>query len=615
MFTFFRGLTGFLLSVGLSAGPAMGALQFTPVALTGQPAPGAPAGVTYSGFEAEIWFNPSGLAVFSAGLQGQGVDPRNSFGIWGGPATNVQKIARAGDPYPSVPALTLSTVFFPSPMSRSGEVGFLAGLRGPDINPENWTVFMAGKVNQLKVIARHGDQPPGLPEGSKYTDLNSSFPCLGVCDPYYNATGDRLRFAFTGLAISPLGVLQSIWAGSTENVDLIYAEGYSGESVGVARWAGIGPNDIFVNGSGEVALRAIVRTQNQGGGPTTGGIWSGLPSQFQNVVLGGQPAPGLPAGTIFRGGFERVYLNDQGTVFFLAYTGISGGQTPQSFWFGRPGELTLVANEGQHAPMLADGVIFKSLSSSFYSRPLNAAGQAVFTATLEGPGIAAPLDKSLWLTDESGIRPILTPFDVVPGTNDGSRFAGSDFYTLTNSGRLMIAAKLSGPAVTEANNSAILSGPADDLKLIAREGSAAPGAGELVFGPLGGSAINDRGILAFVADLVGMGVDLTNDTGLWGATAEGELLLLVREGDLFPVAPDDLRRVKSIRLAGYSINRQFQDDPGLYALDESGQVLFRLEFVDGSEGIFVAMIPEPGGLALLGISGLWCCKRRNRTIG
>jgi hypothetical protein len=91
--------------------------------------------------------------------------------------------------------------------------------------------------------------------------------------------------------------------------------------------------------------------------------------------------------------------------------------------------------------------------------------------------------------------------------------------------------------VSSANNEGIWSEGTGSLQLVARTGSAAPGAASGVdFHRLDNPALNAAGQTAFSADIRGSGVSPANNAGIW-SEGSGSLDLAAREGDQAPGTP------------------------------------------------------------------------------
>lgn len=87
-----------------------------------------------------------------------------------------------------------------------------------------------------------------------------------------------------------------------------------------------------------------------------------------------------------------------------------------------------------------------------------------------------------------------------------------------------------------------------------------------------------------------------------------QLVPLLREGQTFEVAPGDERI-----LGGFEV--VLRPAQGLASFNARRQVAFHAWFTDGSAGVFLAEVPEPGTLLLvaLGASGLAASHRRQRS--
>lgn len=106
------------------------------------------------------------------------------------------------------------------------------------------------------------------------------------------------------------------------------------------------------------------------------------------------------------------------------------------------------------------------------------------------------------------------------------------------------------------------------LKLLARQGSAAPGtpAGVTFSGlnRLEGPVINDAGHTAFAATISGAGVNAVNGTGIW-SSATGTVAIEMRTGDIAPGTTDQFR----------GIGDNFNPDGVGLLLSNSGKIAFQ----------------------------------------
>ncbi len=93
-------------------------------------------------------------------------------------------------------------------------------------------------------------------------------------------------------------------------------------------------------------------------------------------------------------------MNANGSCVFrglLAGPGVTNSSTT-SLWLGQPGDIQMIARGGQPAPGLSAGTNFKSLRNP----SIDDNGNVYFHATLEGPGIVSSNDEGIWRYNASG---------------------------------------------------------------------------------------------------------------------------------------------------------------------------------------------------------------------
>ncbi len=191
-------------------------------------------------------------------------------------------------------------------------------------------------------------------------------------------------------------------------------------------------------------------------------------------------------------------------------------------------------------PGTGDGAAFEK----FLFVTLNDAGDVVFEAELEGPGVTSSNDRGLWLVTRTGDLVLLgregdlAPDPIVPGARFRDFIAPA---TLNNSGTAAFEAILTGPGIDNSNNEVFYAGTASGgLAPIVREGDPAPGLPGLSIGDpqnfSGGLryiSLNDAGEVAFTARVTGPGVSFSNNEALYSGTP-GNLTVVLREGEAPP---------------------------------------------------------------------------------
>ncbi len=246
--------------------------------------------------------------------------------------------------------------------------------------------------------------------------------------------------------------------------------------------------------------------------------------------------------------------------------------------------FSTVALSGQPAPGTAAGVIY---SFPITEASLNGSGQAAFLAQIIGTGVGANNNTGIWLGAAGSVSLLAREGDAAPGTSAGINFSdfGVETPNLNAAGQSVFAATLIGGGVTVANNTGLWMGAPGSVALLARAGNAAPGTGAGInFSSFNyPAAINAAGQVAFFGSLTGGGVTNANDTGLW-LGVPGSVALLARTGSQAP------GMAAGVNYSGL----------GPAAINATGLSVFGANTSDGSNGLWTG---APGSVALLARSG------------
>ena len=268
------------------------------------------------------------------------------------------------------------------------------------------------------------------------------------------------------------------------------------------------------------------------------GIWSeGTTGILALVALEGTAADGIPGNVLFSA-IARPLFNNEGRVCFsAALTGPGVDLSNNSaIWTGFPASLSLIARDGNQANALPAGVLL-----NFGAGPLNPVlgdnGRISFAAQLTG-NVMTPDNNGAVLSGTAAVMvKVARKGDPAPGTPAGVNLGFLFAPVINEAGQTAFLALLVGAGVDPSNGRGIFSEGSGALALVARSGDPAPGAGAgVLFGLLKFPVLNAVGHTAFMANLAGAGVNDTNDESIW-SEGSGSLGLVVRESDPVPGMP------------------------------------------------------------------------------
>jgi hypothetical protein len=168
-----KRLTYLCLVCTLSISSAAPAATVRTVALSGQQAPGTPSGVNFSGSFSTPVLNDAGQTAFSAFLTGSSVIFSNDAGIWSEGSGSLALVARDGEPAPGTPDGVNYSGFLNPVLNDAGQNAFFAVLTGSGVNNTNNQSIWSEGSGSLALVARGGDQAPGAPSGANYNSIDS----------------------------------------------------------------------------------------------------------------------------------------------------------------------------------------------------------------------------------------------------------------------------------------------------------------------------------------------------------------------------------------------------------------------------------------------------------
>jgi hypothetical protein len=286
------------------------------------------------------------------------------------------------------------------------------------------------------------------------------------------------------------------------------------------------------------------------------------------------------------------HIDNLGTIAFAGQlTGPYVNSTNATgLWRGTPGSLELVARAGSPAPGTPAGVVFRGFPESFeLISPETGASRLVFSGALTGPGVDLTNDAGVWAGPLGSLDLIARTGSPAPG-GTGLVFTQAFHVGGSFGGDALIVGRVHGAGVTSDTDEAFWTDRDGALQMILREGDAAPGLPGLVFGGAGdyiGTGYSFESVIfshasqmAAQANLTGAGVDAFSNEALW-REQNGQLSLLAREGDDAPGVPG------SVTFGGNGVTSGF----GFPALNALGQSAFTT-YLGGSVPTSYAMFSD-----------------------
>lgn len=495
--------------------------------------------------------------------------------------------------------------FGPPSINSTGQLAFFAHLGGDGVGSGNsHGVWREAALGDLVMVARKGDPAP---------DSNEIFQSIS------NHVGfnDEGQIAIDGTTD---GFAPGIW--SSREGTLAPVTGRTGFPPGTISGVTYSSLDTpAFNSAGQMVFRGGLSHIGPGvDSLNDSGIWSeDSGSDLLLIAREGDVYPGGGEDGVFLD-FDEPVLNDKGQLAFSASIAIPGFQSTasESIWTKSAGEdLRALASYGNPVPGIADDYEFRTLGGV----AINNRGDIVFSASFSLEDEQLPRGNGLWISEFAGDpKLVVRDGSLAQGTAQAS-FRAIGPAVLNHHGKTAFYGflDLNDEAVDISNDHGIWKEDnAGTLKLIAREGSLAPGVdGGLVFGNLRELVFNQNGQVAFSGGLREQGTFRFVSDGIWAENALGNLQLIAVKGGMLDVsdnaAEQDLRVIEQLLLSGGSGN----EDGRSSGFNEAGQVAFWARFTDGSSGLFVSnlvAVPEPSGCILLGMTAfLWSIKSfRNR---
>lgn len=406
------GISGFFLSAAAAFAQfhefTQNDMRVQRLGMSGDPAPGMPAGVTLTEVSNSTGLRPYGGIAFTGLLRGPGVvEGVNDLVIYGVQGSHLVPIVRTGDP---APGLTPPGVFN----------GFLGAW---DANAAGDVLFGYGPQNSswvhrngLELLERPGQAAPG-------TD-GLVFKSMG----FFTTLSESRHVAFTAAIGSPNDSSQSfgVWTDRSGTLRKVYDQNdpapgaLSNLRLGTPELRGFSSDD-----------RVVLTTRLSGPGVTTANnhaLFVERNGQLTLIAREGDQAPGLAPGVTIAGtnGLDEVRATADGFVSIrdrLSGPGVTA-DNETAIWSEASGQLRLIARAGDAAPQAGEGVVFGGAEN--VAPAFNTQGQTVFKSALRGPGTLGLGTESLWLDDDGSKTLLARIGQHAPGFAPDTHFVSFD---------------------------------------------------------------------------------------------------------------------------------------------------------------------------------------------
>lgn len=301
------------------------------------------------------------------------------------------------------------------------------------------------------------------------------------------------------------------------------------------------------------------------------------------VIRSGDAAPEAVTGNsdgTFSSFSRGPVISESGTVLFQSVIANSLTSSDQGlFYIKSTGDITTVARAGQSLPEITGTTLYRGLThpSSRIPLPFNENGQAVFADRIQGAYYTE--NTGIFIGNGDGTFSIaVREGSEAPGASTGSsngRFDDLEYsYVIINdAGQIVFATILGATDNGSADDQVIYSTDANgNLIQIVREGQLIPGSATDTFSTLYNLSINNAGQVAFRGDTWNASVP----DGIYVSNGDGTpLRVVMQEGQTFNGFGDQLRTDGLISAS---------------LINESGDVAFRSHVDDGNNGTIVRSV-------------------------
>jgi len=496
-------------------------------------------------------------------------------------------LVKTGDVLPGLPSgVTVERVGTPA-VSKDGDITFVAWLEGEGIEPgvNDSGIWRQIDGGSLDLIARTGEQAPGVETGVVFDIIQR---------PNINRFG---RVAFSA-SLRGDGIDASnnigFWSdGLTPTIEMIARLGdaapgtepgtvfsYFGSDYSLAQTL------PYFSDSGAITLTATL----SGPGVTAEndrGLWIGNAGTLELELRSGEAAVSPYADyTIDEIGSCQINsTNELYTYIRLAGDGIDSGNNGVLAVKRYGNDWQSIVRAGDHAPGLSDDVRYRSVTPG----DITDDGRVSVHGRLIGTLYVNPGDGANWQENPDGSFKLVMYSYMPVSWGDGN------YLFIVNSSSLGRVRTTQYSSISDGITglvSCLLNVDTDgNYDLLHIEGEQASGlAPGILYDRFSSKGDNSSGWYFIHAELAGVGVDQTNDNGLWIGRPDSPAILIARTGDTIDVDDTpggvDLRVITEL----YTLLGSGGEDGRRRNLSDTNRFAYLAFFQDGTRAIMVATV-------------------------
>jgi hypothetical protein len=355
-----------------------------PVVISGQIAPGNPAGMTFNPLNYPLQLDNDGKAAFFADVRL--TTGSNEVGVWAQRASVLQHFALTDAPMPGVSSRYVPWRFTELLHGTAGHLAVSAVMDDKSTSALTSKPAIWSGLDSLQLVATTDQPAPGMPSGTRFVNVNSA-----------RAINGHGTLAFTATVSGP-GTTgdtnTAFWLADTNGPQSVVREGDIAPDSNDARFGDIFTLDVSINDADQFVFQADLAGPlvSEANAPA---VYAGDHLTLRKVARRGDTTP--VAGLNFDDWMSRTVINAQGKVAF--FSNVTDGTTKSgAIWSEGLEGLHIVAKESDQAPGLPDGQSFGALLAGGSQHVINAAGQVAFIAGYGGQGFGT----GIWAEDRAG---------------------------------------------------------------------------------------------------------------------------------------------------------------------------------------------------------------------